>query len=212
MNRHVTVKSNKYGLIVHLRNDVPFEELLTEVERTFRDTVNFFGKSKLAISFEGRILTKDQEHQLIEKISDTAQIEIVCIIDNDEKREKMYKRLVEQSLDELFNKDGLFCRGTLRKRQVLESEKSVVVIGDVEEGATIVAKGSIIVLGKLKGNVHAGAGDVPDAFVVSLSMQPRQLKIGNISARHDIETQNKDMSMAPKMAITEGKQIRIISI
>lgn len=207
MNRFVTVKSNKYGLIIRLKEGASFEALLQEVEKIFKDTVNFFGKTKVAVSFEGRILTKDQEHQLIDLICSTAQIEIVCIIDNDEKRERMYKRFVEESLDEMLKKDGLFCKGTLHKKQVLESETSVVILGDVESGATVVAKGSIIILGTLKGSVHAGAAGDNHAHIVSLSMQPGQLKIGDFSARYSIINQNENMSMVPQIAVVKNERI-----
>ena len=140
MNRYVTVKSNKYGLVLYLNSDIAFETLRREVERTFKGTAGFFGKSRLAVSFEGRILTKEQEQQLIEAISKNAQLEIVCIIDNDEKREKMYKRAVEDTLFPEYGKDGIFCKGTLHKNQVLESETSIVILGDVEKGATVAAK------------------------------------------------------------------------
>lgn len=212
MNRLVTIKSNKYGLLIRLQSEVPFQELLAEVNRIFSDTVKFFHHAKLAVSFEGRILTKDEEHQLIEMISKTAQIEIVCIIDNDREREQMYKRYVEESLAETTLKDGLFCKGTLHKKQVLESEKSVVLLGDVEEGATIAAKGSIVVLGTLKGNAYAGVTGKSNSFVFSLSMQPNQLKIGNVAVQPDTVTKNEYMSMMPQIAIQNGGNIMIQSI
>lgn len=212
MNRYVTIKSNKYGLIVQLKEEVPFEMLLEEVGKTFQNAVNFFGKTKLAISFEGRILTKEQEHQLIELISNTTQIEIVCIIDNDEKRERMYKRLVEETIDEISKKDGLFCKGTLRRNQVLESETSIVILGNVEAGATVVAKGNIVILGSLKGIAHAGASGNNNAYIASLTMCPKQLKIGNISVQHCMINQNENVSMAPKIAIVDDEKITINSL
>ena len=145
-------------------------------------------------------------------ISKTAQIEIVCIIDNDRKREQMYKRYVEESLMEQGLKDGLFCKGTLHRKQVLESEKSVVLLGDVEEGATIAAKGNIVVLGALKGNAYAGVTGKRNSFVFSLSMQPNQLKIGNMAAQQDVVTKNEYMSMMPQIAVQNGENITFQSI
>ena len=52
--------------------------------------------------------------------------------------------------------DGRFYRGTLKRNQVLESEASIVIVGDVEEGATVVSKGSIVVIGALLGSAQAG--------------------------------------------------------
>ena len=210
MNRYVTVKSNKYGLIFYLKPDVAFETLRREIEKTFKGTAGFFGKSRLAVSFEGRILTKDQEQQLIETISASAQIEIVCIIDNDEKREKMYKRAVEDVLEDASKKDGIFCRGTLHKNEVLESEKSIVILGDVEKGATVAAKGNIIVLGRLLGKAYAGMGGFADAFILSLSMQPQKIRIGNVKVRIDKAFQNENMSITPQIAIAVRDKLHII--
>ena len=50
----------------------------------------------------------------------------------------------------------MFYKGTLRSGQVFESDGSVVVLGDVNPGGKVVAKGSVIVLGSLKGNIFAG--------------------------------------------------------
>ena len=197
MNRYVTVKSNKYGLVLYLNSDIAFETLRREVERTFKGTAGFFGKSRLAVSFEGRILTKEQEQQLIEAISKNAQLEIVCIIDNDEKREKMYKRAVEDTLFPEYGKDGIFCKGTLHKNQVLESETSIVILGDVEKGATVVAKGNIIVLGSLLGKAYAGIGGVSDSFILSFMMHPQKIRIGNVKAR----IPDEEMSITPQIAI-----------
>lgn len=213
MNRYVTVKSNKYGLALYLDPNISFDVLCQEIERTFTGTEDFFANSRIAVSFEGRILTKDQELQLIEIISKRAQIEIVCIIDHDEKRERMYKRVVEDTLDlrkDLPVKDGLFCRGTLHKNQILESEKSIVVLGDVERGATVAAKGNIIVLGRLEGKAYAGMGGIKNSFILSLSMQPQKLRIGNVKVRTDNSLQNEIMSITPKIAIAVGDQLHII--
>lgn len=210
MNRYVTVKSNKYGLILYLDPEIAFDRLQQEIEKTFQGTEGFFANSRVAVSFEGRILTKDQEQQLIETISESAQMEIVCIIDNDEKRERMYKRVVEDTLSETIPKDGIFCRGTLYKNQVLESEKSVVILGDVKRGATVAAKGNIIVLGHLEGKAYAGMGGVSNSFILSLHMQPQKLRIGNIKVRTDNTFQNENMSITPKIAIAVGDRLQFL--
>ena len=62
-------------------------------------------------------------------------MELLCIIDQDEKKELMYRSIVEQTLSNIQKREGQFYKGTLRKRQVLESESSIVILGDVEPGA-----------------------------------------------------------------------------
>ena len=66
---------------------------------------------------------------------------------------------------------------------MLETESSVVILGDVNPGGKVVACGNVIVLGSLKGNIFAGASGNENAFVVALDMDPMQIKIADIIAR-----------------------------
>ena len=57
------------------------------------------------------------------------------------------------------------------------------MLGDVNPGARIVAKGNIIVLGALRGTAIAGLGGRKRAIVVALEMDPIQIRIGEVAAR-----------------------------
>lgn len=68
-------------------------------------------------------------------------------------------------------------KGPLRSGGRIDYPGNVVVVGDVNSGAEIVAGGSVIVWGRLRGVVHAGAeGDV-SAVVCALELAPTQLRI-----------------------------------
>ena len=58
-----------------------------------------------------------------------------------------------------------------------------MIIGDVNPGAKIIAKGNIVILGSLKGNAYAGAAGDESCFVTALDMDPVQIKIGNVIGR-----------------------------
>ena len=72
---------------------------------------------------------------------------------------------------------GVLFRRTLRSGRTIHSDGHVVVIGDVNPGAKIIAAGDIIVWGKLRGTVHAGADGSESAIVCALDMNPSQLRI-----------------------------------
>ncbi|MEF9840580.1 MAG: septum site-determining protein MinC [Lachnospiraceae bacterium] len=207
MDSFVTIKSNKYGLGVHLNPNIPYDTLLLEIERKFKDAAKFFENSKMAVSFEDRVLTKEQEQEIIAIISNTAHIDIICIIDHNHSTEEAYRSIVEQSIEDINKKDGQFYKGTLKRRQVLESETSVIIIGNVELGARVIAKGSIVIIGSLKGSAYAGAMGDTNAFIVALSMKPKQLRIANIDAKRHLFAQNDDSTMNPKIAIVDGEHI-----
>lgn len=217
-NQPVIVKSNKYGLIVILDDKLSFEELKGEVADKFRTSAKFFGDAQMAVCFQGRKLTRDEETALVETISGNCQIQIVSILDEDKDMEARMQATVEaakqQEQGDLMNlQDGRFYKGTLRSGQVLESETSVIILGDVNPGARVISKGNVIVLGTLKGNVFVGAAGNESAFVAALSMDPIQIRIGDVIARSSDKTavkkKKKKQDDTPRIAYVDNGNIYI---
>ena len=204
----ITIKGSKYGVSVHMDPEASYKELLEEVRLKFSEASKFFEGSKVAITFEGRILTKAQEREMVKEISAAAGIHIICIMDHDIKEEEKYKSIVTEILEKPPTHDGQFYKGTLKRRQVLESETSVIIIGDVELGAKVIAKGNVIVLGTLSGTVHAGASGKPDAFISALSIRSTQLRIGDNGYQHVIGAAATGAKM-PEIAQLDGKYVYI---
>ncbi|NLL37790.1 MAG: septum site-determining protein MinC [Fretibacterium sp.] len=68
---------------------------------------------------------------------------------------------------------------SLRSGQRADSDGDVVLWGHLNAGAEISAAGSVIVLGRLKGLVHAGRDEREDAYVFAGSFEPQQLRVGS---------------------------------
>lgn len=100
---------------------------------------------------------------------------------------------------------GVLVKRTLRGGRTVRSEGHVVVIGDVNPGSKIVAGGDVIIWGRLRGVVHAGAHGDEDATVCALDMMPVQLRI----AGH-IATSPKDLNRDPKPEIAMVRDNRIV--
>lgn len=79
--------------------------------------------------------------------------------------------------------ENLILGRTVRSGGRVESSGSVVVLGDVNAGAEILAADAIIVLGTLRGLAHAGAGGNENAFVWALQIRSPQLRIGSAMAQ-----------------------------
>ncbi|HCC33857.1 MAG TPA: septum site-determining protein MinC [Clostridiales bacterium] len=79
--------------------------------------------------------------------------------------------------------DTLLVRKTLRSGQHVGHRGNVVVLGDVNPGAEVVAAGDILVLGALRGVAHAGARGDEQALVAGFRLRPTQLRIGTHIAR-----------------------------
>jgi septum site-determining protein MinC len=79
----------------------------------------------------------------------------------------------------------------------------VIVIGDVNPGAEIVAEGDIVVWGRLRGMVHAGADGNDEAVVCALDLAPTQLRIADKIA---IPPQERGEAK-PEIAVVRGNQV-----
>ena len=183
MKDSVLIKSNKYGITIYFNPDHPFEKLLEDVSGKFKAATKFFNHAKMIVEYEGRSFTKEEEQQLTETIESAADIKILCIIEKNTVTEQVHKKLLDESMEAVHERDGQFYKGTLRGRQVLESEQSIVIIGDIEEGATVASKGNVIVTGTIYGTVIAGATGRKDTVIAALHMQPKRLRIGEIEVK-----------------------------
>jgi len=79
--------------------------------------------------------------------------------------------------DTLSKKPTIMVQRTLRSGQNLHYDGNVVIMGDVNPGAEIVASGHVLVMGSLRGLVHAGATGEEEATVTALCLVPTQLRI-----------------------------------
>ncbi|MBI4789911.1 MAG: septum site-determining protein MinC [Chloroflexi bacterium] len=78
---------------------------------------------------------------------------------------------------------ALVIRRTVRSGQVIRHAGTVLILGDVNPGAQVIAEGDVLVWGKLRGVVHAGASGDENAMVGALILTPTQLRIGGQIAR-----------------------------
>jgi septum site-determining protein MinC len=217
----IMIKGNKYGFVIVMDSETPFEQLKEQLAEKLKGSEKFLGNGTMAVSFEGRTLENSEQRELLDIISDSSELHIACVIDEDEKLTEVFKKSVEKiekmvdngndtieepqprprvempaAAPEESGNTGKFFRGTLRSGQFLESDTSVVIIGDVNPGAKVSAGGNVIILGSLKGTVSAGLGGDNNAFIVALDMAPVQVRIGDTIAR---------CSEKPKKAKAETK-------
>lgn len=101
--------------------------------------------------------------------------------------------------------EGILIHRTLRSGMTIQSAGHVVVIGDVNPGAEIIASGDIVVWGRIRGVVHAGADGDTSCVVCALDLQPTQLRISSLIS---ISPPSKRRRPRPERAYVENGQIR----
>lgn len=177
MKEKVRLKGYTKGIKIVIEEDAAFEEVLEEIADKFKNSEKFFGKARLAVSFEGRKNTPEEEDAILDKIKETSMVNIVCVVST--QSEEIFDRAVG-AVEQLLTSDtAQFYRGDLRGKTILETEQNIIILGSVQKGSSVVSKKDIIVLGKLEGSAYAGADGNPH-FVAALSMEPESLRIGDI--------------------------------
>lgn len=118
-----------------------------------------------------------EEDEVSTQAAEDKEIEIVEIEDGFDGDEiKKYNKETEKL-------PTLYIHRTLRSGQSISSEGNIVIIGDVNPGAEIVAKGDITVWGILGGIAHAGSDGNTYSKIRALKLNAIQLRIGDIFAR-----------------------------
>lgn len=111
--------------------------------------------------------------------------------------------------DEEQMKDTLFYRGTVRSGVKLESDKHIVIVGDVNPGASLVAGGNVVVLGILRGFAHAGAFGDDKAMVCAWKFKPTQIRIADFITMPPDDAE--DEIAYPEVALVEDGRMIIKS-
>lgn len=210
MKNSVILKSFSSGISVIMDNTVPFEDLLSDIATKFKEADSFFKNAAVAISLEGRELTEKQEREILDAITQNSHLKVLCLMGKDE--DKNIKFLGLQN-NLTFQKDencGQFYRGSLKDGQSIETENSIIILGDICEGCSVSSAKDIVILGKLAGEAYAGAGGNNNHFVVALEMEPSSLKIGDLN--YEIKQQRKSIwglkkDSVPKIAYTYNGKV-----
>ncbi len=213
MKNAVIIKSFPNGLSIFLDSELPFSQLLEEIAVKFSESANFFKDASMVLSFEGRVLSDQEERQIVDIISANSRLKIVCIMGKDEETERNFVKALQQLSfhQEVMENAGQFYKGTLKDGQILETENSIIVLGDVYPGACIISSKDIVVLGGLYGQAYAGGNGEEGHFVVALEMSPEKLNIGDFKYKTS-EKQSKwsiKPKIQPKIAFVNDARVKI---
>src|SRR5512141_1601831 len=190
-NSLIQIKGLRDGLLVSL-DDAPWEQqrvaLLTQVD----NQPAFFQGARLALDVASQVLHVNELVELRDQLSERG-IALWAVISESPTTENTAQLLglatrvskprpeeTRQFAAESLGEDGaLFLNRTLRSGTRIEFAGHVVVLGDVNPGAEIVAEGNVIVWGRVRGMIHAGSKGNRKAVICALDLSPTQLRIAD---------------------------------
>ncbi len=219
----VSIKGVQDGLVITLG-----EGGWPQVEASLLDAIrmrkDFFRGARIALQVGDRILDREDIRKLREKLAEH-DVALSAILGQSPETIRNARRMdleteLQQEgvgpLDSETGEDlppidsnetgssGVLVRHTLRSGRIVRHVGHVVIIGDVNPGAQIIAGGDVLVWGRLRGTVHAGAGGDESAVVCALDMRPMQLRIANHVA---IAPDDGRSRPHPEFASVRGGQI-----
>ena len=188
-NSLIQIKGLRDGLLVSL-DDAPWEDQRAALIAQVDAQPAFFQGARLSLDVASQVLHVKELVDLRDQLSERG-IFLRAVISESPTTEstaqllglatRISKPRPEESrkfsVEDLGEETALFLNRTLRSGTRIEFAGHVVVFGDVNPGAEVVAEGSVIIWGRLRGMVHAGSKGNRKAIIGALDLSPTQLRI-----------------------------------
>ena len=190
-NSLIQIKGLRDGLLVSL-SDASWDEQLAALMSQVDTQPSFFQGARLALDVASQVLHVNELVDLRDKLSERG-ISLWAVLSESPTTEqtsqllglatRISKPRPEESrrfaVEDIGEETAMFLDRTLRSGTRIDFAGHVVVLGDVNPGAEIVAEGNVIIWGRLRGAVHAGSKGNRKAVICALDFSPMLLRIAD---------------------------------
>ena len=189
MSRCINIYFKRDSIVLKIKDDATTNEILSELRDKLPDLKEFKKKKKTPILVTGKILKRFE----IDSIQKIIQSVIKVRVDFDSPRTLGLHGIKRTFKKDIKISETKFYKGSIRSGQKLEFEGSIVIIGDVNDGAEVIAEDNIAVVGNLRGMAHAGAKGNEEAIIAASIIESPQIRIASKileRERRDIERES----------------------
>ena len=212
----IKIKGENNGLMLAFPMDMSFAEIVEELGRKLESGSGFFLRGTL-VYVPRDLFSKDELKELQELFRTHG---LICRLAKPvpaksparqiaaenpllDQPEEAHHSSVQVAAKSSELRQMLVIDKTLRGGQAVETEGSVIVFGNVNPGAQIIAGGSVDIRGTCRGVVHAGAAGDSTAFIIADHLMPTQIRIANYVARSPDEPE--DSGKAERAYVRDGQ-------
>ena len=176
MKACINVSQKNNLIVIKINEEANFDSIIKELKHKVIQLKKLYKDEKIPIEVTGKVL-KNKEIEQIEKIIvDALEVDV----DFDMPRELGLSNIRKTFAQEVSISETKYHRGSLRSGQRIEEDGSIVILGDVNSGAEVIASDNIVVLGALRGLAHAGAKGNKEAIIAAGRLDTVQMRIANI--------------------------------
>ena len=176
MRNPVGINMKKDEIVVRISEGAEHKEIIECLNKKMPALKKLYKTQKTPILVTGKILKNKEISEIRKIIQENIDVEI-----NFDSPKVLglhgIKRVFEKDIEDSETK---FYKGSLRSGQKIEFEGSLVVLGDVNAGAEVIAGENIVILGELRGLAHAGAKGNKKAIIATNEIDCPQIRIANI--------------------------------
>lgn len=172
----ISISIKKNQVIIKIEDNAEQREIISDLKKKMIELKNLYKDDKTPILITGKIL-KNKE---MDEIQNVIRRFLNVQIEFDSPKVLGLHGIKKTFYKEVATSETKFHKGSLRSGQRLEFEGSIVIIGDVNAGAEVVASENIVILGILRGLAHAGAKGNKDAFIEASEIEAVQIRIADI--------------------------------
>lgn len=185
MSDVLKIKLEKENITIRLEEDIEYNKIIETLKKKTSEIKKLVKENKCDVLVIGKDLKAIEQEKIKRLIETKTDAKVRFDIPR-----KLGLHGIKKSFDkEIQTSETKFYRGSLRSGQRIEFEGSIVVLGDVNGGAEVIASDNIVVLGVLRGLAHAGAKGNKKAIIASASIECTQLRISNIIKEIEKEEQ-----------------------
>lgn len=161
-------------LNVNVVADVP--DVMKELEEKLPKLKEFYKNEKMPIKITGKLFTEGEIENIKKIINRELDVKVIF----DDPSELLGLHAIKKTYEsEIEISETRYLQTSLRSGQREEYSGSLVIIGDVNSGAEVVAGGNITIVGTLRGVAHAGANGNIKAIVTANTVEDTQVRIAN---------------------------------
>lgn len=176
MKSCITINLRKDNIIIKINEDSSQEEIVYMLRKKIPELKKLYQGETTPIVITGKVLKNKEIDEIQELIKRYLDVNIKF----DSPRTLGLHGITRTYNKEIATSETKFHRGSVRSGQKIEFEGSIIVLGDVNDGAEVIAGENIVILGILRGLAHAGAKGNKDAMIAASSIEAPQLRIANV--------------------------------
>lgn len=176
MKNCINVSQRKNLVVIKINSDAKYEDIILQIRKKVIQLQKIYKEEKTPIVITGKVLKNKEIREIDSIIKEKLQVPV----EFDMPKALGLSNIKKTFEQEVSTSETRFHRGSLRSGQKLEEDGSVVILGDVNSGAEVVAADNIVVLGTLRGLAHAGAKGNSKAIIAAGRLDTVQLRIANV--------------------------------